>query len=540
MRHAFATVALALAPPVALAAQPNTIAGLDLEVTSVAELTMAGRMGAFPTGRNGLAMDVTVCNTGSVPVTWLEPMDPRHPYFGFLVCRESDGRFEQISDRSFVKHGIGAANVSAPGCGPCTTTGTATLGLNCSDTYRVRANSDRFQLGPADEIDPWLVAWQSVGSHFDRGEPDVGPPMNMDGMRSLSREQVNAMNPVTHRVEVDDAELLVAGASYFYAAEVLVAGEAEALRADNLGSRRVLPSFNGVAWDFIEVGGLMQGSVLHQWSGASVVGAANGADDGRVYVGVRAIGPDARGLWRYEVAVHNRDNARGIASFRMPICPAARVFNPRFRDLDADPSNDWVVSVSGGEIAFLAAANNAIEWNTIYNFGFESDAGPGPGSITLDQARPGPGAGALVMTHSVPTHLRVADLGGACGTAPSLWPAGSPAMPLIPNATFGIQIDGGQPGAGAALFLSASAGNLALSGCVLRTGMPVAAVLGPVVLDPAGSALFALPIPALGALEGADVFVQAPVTAAGGPALGAFELSNGLQVRIGNFRTGCP
>lgn len=522
-----------------LAAQSNGVAGLDAKLISLNTLRAQGRLGAFPNGRNGLTAGVQICNVGTVPIDWLPAMNPRHPFYTFMLCRQNSGRFEQISDHSYVKHAFFPTNSN--GCGICTFGSSSQLGPNCSDTYSSSLNANRYYLGPPEEIDPFLAAWNPVGSHFDRGEPDVGPPQNMDGIRSLTQAMANALDPVTHRIEVDDADLAIPDAKYVYGAYVVVVGEFESVRTDNMITRVTRPTWSGSSWTFTDQGGASNGSILQHWTGATVTSASNGSDDGRFYVGVLVTGPDANGRWHYEYAVHNRDNSRGGASFRVSTCPSARVLNAVARDIDKDPSNDWGAAVGGGEIAFVAGPGNALEWNSVYNFSFDCDAAPVSGSVIIDQARPGAGAASVVVNTTVPGTVYNPYLGDGCGApAQSLYPAGSPPIATIPNATFGLRIENLQPGGVTTMFLGATSSNLNLgSGCTLFVNSPIL-VVGPLVADPSGVANLAVPIPADVAFEGIELFFQGIESFAGGPLFGALNLTNGLGVRIGNNTSSCP
>jgi len=125
------------------------------------------------------------------------------------------------------------------------------------------------------------------------------------------------------------------------------------------------------------------------------------------------------GLWHYEYAIHNQDNGRGGAAFRLPVCATARVVAAGFRDLDTDPLNDWQVSRSSGELAFLGAANNPHDWNTIYNVWFDCSIQPGAGTLTIDQARPGTGGPSVAVSTQVPSGVPFASkqlVGSSCGT----------------------------------------------------------------------------------------------------------------------------
>jgi hypothetical protein len=522
----------------ALLAQSNTVPGLASRLSDLTAPQSFGRIGTYPTGRSGFATGVTVCNAGSVVINWLAPMNADHPTYGFMMCRESGGRFVQISDWSYVKHGFASINSNCGGC-ILPPGGGSQLGINCGDTYGAGLNADRYWLGPPSEIDPWLLTWNPVGSHFDRGEPDVGPPQNTDGIRSLTTTQTNAMDGVKHRLEVDDADMNVPGATFVLAGRVMTRGEAEATREDNMLSRRMNSTWGGVQWMFSNIGPMVPGSPLVQWTGSVLRSGKNGNDDGRVYVATRVTGL-GNGRWRYEYALHNRDNSRGIAGFHVPKCSSARIFAAGFRDIDKNSFNDWTVQVSGSEVAFLAGAGNAMEWNTIYNCWFESDAAPAGGTTTLDQARPGPGALQFaVLDVQAPLHVGNRYLGDGCGSAaPTLHATGNPALPTIPNPTFGLRTVA-SPGALVLLAWSPQAASQPLGGCTVYVDQAtVQSVLG--VAGPGGTVDFTAAIPASASLEGNDVAFQAAELRIGGALSGQADLSNGLQVRVGNLRSGCP
>ena len=65
---------------------------------------------------------------------------------------------------------------------------------------------------------------------------------------------------------------------------------------------------------------------------------------------------------------------------------------------------------------FLVSANNSLDWNTFYNFYFDSDAAPVAGLVDIDQARPGPGGITVDVATTVPGLLGTDYLGA--GQAP--------------------------------------------------------------------------------------------------------------------------
>lgn len=399
-----------------LAAQSNTVVGLDGRLEILDNITYWGRRGAaYPGGEVGLSMRNTMCNPGSVSIPWYAQMQENHPKFGFLITRLSGDRMEQISDRSYCKHAFTSAS-GAGACGPCNGIGGNQMGVTCSDTYTASHNAGRGNLGPADEINPWLGTWNHVGSYFDRGDPDVGAPGNTDGAQS----GINVgSDPVKNRVTVKEADLLTPGASYFYGIQLIHEGEALANRWDNIKSRGFQPSWTGSTWQVANTGvGEAFGSILQHWPGATVNSNSNGTDDGRFFVAVKvtAIGG---GQYHYEYAVHNVDNSRAGATFRVPIDPTGTASNFTFRDIDGNALNNWTSARVGNEIVFTAPAGNALEWNTIYNFGFDCDVQASLGLALIDEARIGAGALSVGVSTKVPSGIPSADfavVGTGCGS----------------------------------------------------------------------------------------------------------------------------
>ncbi|MCA8974929.1 MAG: hypothetical protein KDC98_09415, partial [Planctomycetes bacterium] len=264
---------------------------------------------------------------------------------------------------------------------------------------------------------PWLGTWNPVGSYFDQGDPNVGFPQNADGVRSPSYSGSDA---VKNRVTVRATDMQVAGASYFYGIHLIHQGEAVANRGDNLASRGFNPQQSGSNWSFPNNSvGQVHGSILQHWPGSSLDVGQNGNDDGRFFVAVKVTTTGS--VHHYEYAVHNADNSRGGASFRVPVDPAGVVSNFSFRDIDSNALNDWSASRVGNEVIFQAPAGNALEWNTIYNFGFDCNIAPSFGSVALDEARVGPGALSVLVSSEVPSGIpaaRVNTIGSSagCGT----------------------------------------------------------------------------------------------------------------------------
>ncbi|MSR63351.1 MAG: hypothetical protein EXS08_12990 [Planctomycetes bacterium] len=525
------------------AAQSNQVPGMDIRLSNMRTIDVLGREGVFPNGRNGVAIETTVCNEGSVEVPWMEAMNIHHPTIAFLVAAARNGRMEQISDRSYVKHGFFALNGN--GCQlSCVPPGVfgSMLGVGCTDTYATANNGDNFYLGSPDEIDPWLGVWNKQCSFFDRGFPDVGAPANCDGRRSLTHQMASNLGVVGSRVHLSDEDLVIGG-ELFFQGHYVVEGLPEAARDDALGSRPFAASWGGSRWTLTQNGPLVPGSILKRWSGATVTSNTNGSDDGLVFAALKVTGPSA-GFYHYEYALHNRDNARGVGALRIPLCSGARLRNLAFHDIDLDANNDWTASVSASEIEF-ATASAPLRWNTLFNFSFDCDAGPADGALVLAEFDAGTGLAQFTVPGQAPLALYNAYLGAGCaqGTPPTLYAIGSPARAELGNASFGVASDGNAPSQVHQLYFGTQAGSLSLQGCTIWAGPSLGALrfASTVLSDANGIATHPGAIPNDLALEGAAFRMQAVSRRPGqGVLFTNFELSDGLLVRLGNSIPGCP
>jgi hypothetical protein len=333
---------------------------------------------------------------------------------------------------------------------------------------------------------------------------------------------------------VREADLLVPGAQFFGQSHCVVKQEPGTNRGNNVASRAMTFTWTGTQWTSGNTAAPpVEGTVLQRWSGASLGTGRNGLDDGHFHVAVKVTGPVA-GLWHYEYAVHNQDNARGGAAFRLPICPTARVLNAGFRDIDSDPWNDWTVSVGNGEIAFLATANHAHDWNSLFNFRFDSDAAPIAGTATIDQARIGPGALSVSVPTRVPGLLGNVFLGAGCGApTPELFANGTPTSP---NPGYALQAQLGANALGVLAFAAAPTSTPLGGGCTQF--VDGAALLTTVVVaaNGVGVATWAMPIPP--ALLATNVAAQLFALQANGPILGFLAASSGVLIR--GAGVGCP
>ena len=524
-------------------------AGYDASLTNIYGVTDWGRRGAaYPGGEVGISISNELCNPGVIPVEWRAPGGSTgstilsdHPKFGFLVAREINGRFVQISDWSYCKHAFYAlANPSTCGgsCVPPAVAGTQ-LGVKCSDVYSETNNASRTYLGPPAEINPWLGTWPATGSYFDIGHPaQSGYPLAADGLRSLSTAGFDA---VKNRVTLRESDV-VNGATMYYQVHVIIEGERVENRGNNTMSRPFAMTYTGGAgtnaYATTTSGTATIGSVLTRWTGASITSGSNGgtgtlADaDGRFLVAVKVSGP-TNGLWHYEYVVQNLDNDRGGASFRLPVCNGARVQNIGFRDIDTDALNNWPGAYANGEIAWIAPPSNPHNWNTLYNFWFDCDVAPVAGNATIDQARIGPGALTVSVPTTVPGLQAAVYLGAGCGVPSAEMSING--VPFAGNAAFAVNLVS-DPNTLVFVYLSPTDINAPLgAGCNLYFDIGNSSVVASVATDGTGFASIPAPIPA--GQPAVSVAVQGLTLIPNPPLFGLIGLTNGLKIRVASL--GC-
>ena len=520
-------------------AQSNAVPGTDVNLYDVSASTIYGRRGpAYPNGEVGIGFGHAFCNAGTVHVPWQTSpttagqMTDIHFKIAFLLARESNGRIVQVSTpETCVKHSRVTYNLGSSQCGTCQTGPASTFRMGCYDAYSTGFNGNRFNLGPTSEIDPWTGSWNPVGSYFDRGDPAVVGAAASDGVQSLTSTQANAFEVVKNRVVVPESELSQPG-TFFGQVHLVCEGEPVGNRGNNLLSEALNFTWNGSAWTTSNAGGPVQGSVLNRWSGATRNTAGNGLDDGRFLVAAKVTGP-VNGVYHYEYAVHNIDNVRGGASLKLPLHPSAQLTAVGFRDIDGNVLNDWTWSRSGGELAFLASANNSLDWNSLYNFWFDTTVAPTAGTVTIDQARIGAGALSVAVASDVPNgslSATVASVGAGCfglslsATRPVLATTAQITTSGIPaGTTIGFTV----------LTLTPALTPIDLT----AIGMPtcfayVVGGINEVWLNPVGTAQVPLVVPNNLSLVGASVAAQSvsaspPLTPLG------FIASNGVTLNIG-------
>jgi hypothetical protein len=373
---------------------PNPV---DCQLFAMASLTSLGRLGTFPNGTNGLSMSTTSCNVGSFPIEWRAPMQVDHPVIAMNLYRVHNNRFEHIG-LSWLKHGFLSTN--SPGCGSCQQPpgGGGQLGINCTDTYGTGNNGDRQYLGERREVNPFTGAWECRGSWFSNYVDDC---VRRNGSSSVS-------DPVSHRLEVRDADLNVAGAEFYYEAYYILKNDVD--KYNQIGYRKATASWSGSQWSFSTTTNIVRAPALTVWDPNAQIALPR--TEGDAWVGVRVIDLGG-GMYRYLYALYVHDLDRQIREFSVPVLAGANVTNIAFRDVDQDPNNNWTGTYANGMVTWSTQTHaqnpnaNSLKYSTVFNFEFDADVAPAgaPGEKVLGQFKPG----------NVPYRLRASVQGPLAG-----------------------------------------------------------------------------------------------------------------------------
>jgi len=343
------------------------------------------------------------CNSGDAVLNWFDSGgDTRHPVISQNMFRYADGRFEQLG-YSWLKHGFCAVNEFETLCGPCNSTNCDTLGVGCADTYWASLNDGR---GGRSKrfVSPTL------GSHVESGITPTGNNTIRGRLQVAVADIDPALNP--------DAEYFIEG--HYVTLDDHAAGNAR----NNATWRRV----NVVAVNNVDGGGPSQREepAIYAWQdqdpGVVINVIAHTENDGTswLYLGHRVTQINAT-TWRYEYAIQNLNSDQSVSSFTVPVQDASTfIGNVGFHDVDAhsgDPWStvDWVgtrgpVDLSWATEDFGTNPDaNAIRWATLYNFGFDANAPPVSGTVSMGFFKAGP-----VMSEDIPGVLVPGDAGQGC------------------------------------------------------------------------------------------------------------------------------
>lgn len=365
--------------------------GADVIVSDIpdtANFTPTGAVG----GIRAYAIGTTACNIGDADLGW-HPHTNQHPVIAQNIYRLAGGRFEQIG-QAWVKNGFYATNESD--CGTCNAPGGHALKPGCSDTYWAGLNGQQNKMGPKSEVNA------STG--------DFPYPWINDGCGNTT--------VLCKRLQVAEADLLSAtsGATYFVAGMYVHPDDAQAHNSTNNESYRQVLVGAPPAMDLTLTGPTQATEpAILAWADhvpGVTVSYADVIGDGRFIVASKATALSTGG-YHYEYAVQNLSSDRSARSLSVPLAAGVVIASAGFHDVpyhSGEPydGTDWTAVVSASGVTWSTqtyAENpdaNALRWDTIYNFRFDSSAAPTAGSVSLGLFKPGVTVTPVVAAAVVP------------------------------------------------------------------------------------------------------------------------------------------
>jgi hypothetical protein len=348
-------------------------------------------------GIRAYAVDSLACNLGDAPITWDDddgsPTSNNHPVVSTTMFRLLDGQFIQVG-QSWVKHAGNA--VQASDCdSECQPGGNGSLlGIGCCDAYRAVINGNQALLGPKSEVNPATGAFP-----YPFCDQVNCPPASATSIQ--------------RRLQVKESELdLSASVQYFIQVHYIV--------PDDINVAFPPTHLNNVSYRAVNVGSNLS---IASWAGSTVGGEpaifawrdnglGPGVPDASVTEAIVDVPGDGRfifagrardlggGQWRYEYAVQNLNSDRAGQAFTVPLSLGLAVSNVSFHDVDSHSgevysNTDWAVTgmpagITWATQPFAENANaNALRWDTLYNFGFQTARSPKLGQVSLALFKPG-------------------------------------------------------------------------------------------------------------------------------------------------------
>jgi len=329
----------------------------------------------------------TSCNIGNVDLTWTSGGGHDHPVISQNLVRLKNRRFEHLG-QSWLKHGFCALCES--GCGPGTGSGCfPVLRVGCADTYSAGLNDGQGG-GPKFTVEP------TNGNHL-HPDPAAGGNATIKGRLQA---QVVDIQPSGN-----------SGAQYFIEGQYIHWEDHQNGYGKNNASWRPVTINSSLAMSVTTLTNVGE-PVVEAWKDAdpnvTIVELENTNEDsagvhGYYYIAYRTW-DNGDGTWDYSYAVQNLNSTQGAYSFEIPSGSGVNLTNVWFNDVDyhsGEPQDgtDWSMTQGSGDITWTCpetfAQNpdaNAINWATVYSYGFTADAAPTAGVGMLTMFEPGVGS----------------------------------------------------------------------------------------------------------------------------------------------------
>lgn len=334
----------------------------------------------------------TSCNQGNDYLLW-QAQNNNHPTIGqnmYRVIELPNGctRVEHIG-MSWLKHGFCALQETL--CGSCSNPAAGgcadRLGWNCSDPYSAGNNGQQTNLGPRNEVNastgyfpfPFSAPGYPavIGRRLNVLTADLDPSTYPD---STSAYFVEGMY-----VHPEDAAACMAFNNAAYR-EVTRSGTAAGGYDINVTSttRQLLPGI--YAWQEIDPEVTI---TEHNLSDCSVSGLNE-----TFFVGSKVCDL-GDGLWHYEYALYNLDCNDAMQKFQVPFSGMylnAEQSFATYHSGELYSNAAWSIDsalAASGTLSWACKPfatdpnSNAIRWNTMHTFSFDTDSPPTPGTATV-------------------------------------------------------------------------------------------------------------------------------------------------------------
>jgi hypothetical protein len=382
----------------------TAVAGPDVIVGDLPDVTNYGVVGGLAV----YAVGTTSCNLGDTILPWISNTAD-HPVISQNMYQLVNGRFEQIG-QAWLKHGFCAlqGTVCSTSCTP-NPSGCPGLGVLCSDPYSSGLNGSQSGLGPKSEVNaatgvfpyPWMNNGTGSGTAFKRLQASTA--------------------------EIDRGGLFFVSSMYI---------ERQDATANNDNNNQSYRQVNIAPGTYVmSLTGTTQRTkpAIQAWQDQDPQVVLTNLDipsDGRVIVGSKVTNLGG-GQYQFEYAVQNLNSDCSIGSFSIPLPAGAVVTNVGFHDVayhSGEPysGTDWTPTVTSSAVTWTTetfAQNpnaNALRWDTIYNFRFECNMGPGAGAATLGKFKC---SGSETAATQVPTvGGGIGPINDACALATTISP----------------------------------------------------------------------------------------------------------------------
>ncbi len=334
-------------------------------------------------GIRAYSLGSNTCNIGDMNLLWGSSHNGT-PVLGMNAYRLQGGRLVQIG-QSWAKNGTGAG--ASPGCGvPCNGQGGSVLGVGCMDVYSSGFNGIQS-----------ILQRRSLINAFT-GQMTIASP---GGSTAIER-----------RLQIQESDLdalLFPGALYFVEGVYVGTDDAQWGNALNNASYKRVTVGAGLA---LNVTGAMNVGMpaINAWRdhgngvntpdpGVAIVNV-DVPGEGR-FVAASKVTDAGGGTWHYEYAVFNLNSHRSAGSLRIPFPAGTVVGGIGFHDVDYHSgevydNTDWSITLGGTSVSWANPQTwsenpdgNALRWGTMYNFWFDANRPPAPGTATLGLFIPG-------------------------------------------------------------------------------------------------------------------------------------------------------